>query len=1173
MPQERLQQDKNRQILYPLETIFKASNPANVILFDTNRRHSWEKDKHLETRNLVYIYEPIFSHKGELKDAAKNDSSLWDFEKRMKDYGEIGDSTRMRIIRENEVQRMVEILFTPPTNPEQILKRQQLLEQLSSSDQLDKLIDIKNKTYRLIEGVLDIKSFMNDNDSLIELYYKGEKTIPIMDDAGYFETGEEEPILPMVVESVDEITEGLLAVNKLHELAKSPELKQILFDSSFLADVEDKLKRIVPFDKAEPKEEKYHNGIWRDNGYRYLDEVLSEKIEPYLLRIGATLEFAKKIRDEEWGKVFFDSNKKYGYTEGWNMERKRKGQVCNDSASDAPITILSGANTSGKSFNMKADLLIRLAAQSLGYAPVREGNLSICNNFVFLDRPSTDSDNDLSAFMREIENWKTVIPYLNQNTRLYVDEGYSTTSPQDQARLLLRTASYANKKGGRVMLATHNDTILGIAENDPSMKIYHLETDFGDKGELIRHFKLKEGKNESFALAVAKARNYPENALSEVENYLKQDALMPTISFPLNFPRVESFPADERETMKKQVRTLEGLFPDAPINPIFNLFSQDSDFHINAFFKNLTANKDAFEFTIHDSSELNNALAKMILWNPGLSSSEILERQKMFKDLIQNNNYLNIQEAIENAGALELTLSTIVDATREGINKRLNPFYEKEDSKKQDKPKKEEPTYFSYKDLQAAIAFLRIQQKLLGNDPIFMNLFESLTSFSNTFEIKNKNLNEKTIDGNILDSKFLTSEEKSSFEQYVKQLKTINKLLPTVSLKDINFESIRDELMVLEEHKRGKTKPDEEKKKDLSGMLWQINKLNDLIIGGLPYAFRKIFNDLKKTQDLITKLKATNSIYLHQTANLLEQEANKNKAILEGETFQKSRVIEDALPDSSELSQFNHLDRKSSSIFDLVGIKTKKTKDTPLNETLKNLEALCLFAGIIQNEKLAPVNFNETGEIKLSNMFSIFKQKENEIKNSVAFDPKTERIQLLTGPNGCGKTFYEKGAIAALLMSLATGYAPAENASIPILDSVVYLDRVVQKQDSGFSAFSQEVEYWKELLPLLKSKKAVFAAVDEAFSTTSPVYQGAFTYATISEFLKNGHFLMLATHNHDLVTKLQNIKTQLVNPYHFQFSIENGKINYKYAIKEGHENSYATEVARTMNFPEEIIAL
>ena len=1164
----RSDQGKDNVNLYPLENIFKTSNPASVVLFDANH-HGWGREKHLEMQDIIRTYKPIFSHGSEIGDATKNSLS-WETE--MRDYGEIGDSTKMRIIRSDEAQHMVEILFTPLTNLEQIKKHQQLLEQLSSSDQLDKLISTKNKAYNLITGVKDLCACVGPHFSqepLINLYYEGVTTISTAE-YDFGPQGDEEEILPMVAEGVDRITDGLSAINNLQESIKIPYLKQTLFDPQFITEVEKELKIIVPFDKADPKKEDTHNGIWTNYAYDYLNEILEKKIKPYLLRIGATLEFAKRIRDEKWGKVSFDSNKPYGYTEGWNMERKKKGQVCNDSTSDTPITILSGANTSGKSFNMKADLLIRLAAQSLGYAPLKEGNLPLYKNFVYLDRQSTDSDNDLSAFMREIENWKTVIPYLNQNTRLYVDEGYSTTSPQDQARLLFKTASYANKKGGSVMLATHNDTILGIAENDPNMKIYHLETEFGDKGELIRHFKLKPGRSESFAFAVAKAGNYPENILTEIESYLKQDGLTPTISFPLNFPKVENFFPDERERMKKQLRSLESLFPDAPANPIFHLFSQDPDFSMNTFLKNLTVDKDTFKFTIHDSAELNDALAKMVLWNSGLKSSEILERQKMFDELTQNGNYLNIHEAIENAGTLELTLSTIIDATKEGINKRLNPFDEKEDPKKQDKPRKEESTYFSYRDLQAAIAFLRIQQKLLGNDPSFMNLFESLTSFSSASKIKNKKLNEENTGENILDSKLLTNEEKAAFEQYVKQLKTINKFLPAVPLKDINFESIKEELMVLEEHKRGKAKPDEEKKKDLSGMFWNIGKITDLMIGGIPYALRKISNDLEKTQNLIAKLKAIDSIYLHQAANILVQEISKDRAILKGEVVPEAKAIGETLSDIPMLSQLNHLSRgkKSFSAFDFTDAEAR---NTPFQNTLRNLDAICLFAGIIQSEKLAPVNLNETGEIKLSNMFSIFKQKEKEIKNSISFDPKEERVQLLTGPNGCGKTFYEKGAVASLLMSLATGYSPAESASIPVLDSVVYLDRVVQKQDSELSAFSQEIEYWKVLLPLLKSKRAVFAAVDEAFSTTSPVYQAAFTYAAISEFLKNGHFLMLATHNHDLVTKLQNIKTPLVNPYHFRFSIENGKINYEYAIKEGHENSYATEVARTMNLPEEIV--
>ena len=155
-------------------------------------------------------------------------------------------------------------------------------------------------------------------------------------------------------------------------------------------------------------------------------------------------------------------------------------------------------------------------------------------------------------------------------------------------------------------------------------------------------------------------------------------------------------------------------------------------------------------------------------------------------------------------------------------------------------------------------------------------------------------------------------------------------------------------------------------------------------------------------------------------------------------------------------------------------------------------------------------------------------------------------------------------------MGLATGYAPAENATMPVFDAIVYFDRVVQKQDVELSAFSQELEYWKELLPLLYTKKAVFVAVDEAFSSTSPLYQAAFTYAVVAEFLQSNHFLMLSTHNHDVVEKLKNAQTGLIYPYYFQFSVENGKVIYHYTMSKGHETSHAVEVARTMGLPEGI---
>jgi hypothetical protein len=279
----------NEQVLYPLENILKASNRASVVLFDANN-HSYGRDKHLEMRDMIYIYAPMFGHKGEIRDTTKDTSSLGDdLEKR--EYGEIGDYWRMEYIRKDEAQRMAEILFMPLTNHEQIKKRQQLLEQLSSSDQLDKLISTKNKAYNLIAGVQDLCAYVGPHfseEALINLYYKGVTAISTAEYAFEEQDGEEE-VLPMVVEGVDKISEGLSAMNSLQELATSPFFKQTLFNPLFIPDVEEKLKKIIPFDKTEPKEQ---DEIYEPDDY--LRGILEKKIEPYLLRIGATLEFAKK---------------------------------------------------------------------------------------------------------------------------------------------------------------------------------------------------------------------------------------------------------------------------------------------------------------------------------------------------------------------------------------------------------------------------------------------------------------------------------------------------------------------------------------------------------------------------------------------------------------------------------------------------------------------------------------------------------------------------------------------------------------------------------------------------------------------------------------------------------------------------------------------------------------
>lgn len=1152
-----------------LEQLFTTQNPAAIVMFDLSNGYGIDRRRSLW--DLVSTYKPIFGKKGEVEVSRDggNEGFLWLTQER-RDYGETDDSRRMRWIKENEAETMAKLLFMPSADPEQIRQRQQLLEYLSSSENLDNLIALKNQTYNLIAGIQEIGVYWSiapfSEASLIDLYYDGRKKLPIFEDEYSDEVIDEEEILPLISTAVDMINTGIGSIKDLSTTIATQQdspLQQALSDiPSFMAGIEKELAYAIPFDKAETPEPKHYEVSG------HLWDLLREKVEPYLFRVGATLELARRVRDEGWGKVSSDSNKPYGYAGGWNLERSKSKQVHNDSPIEVPVVLLSGANTSGKSFTMKSDFLIRIAAQSLGYAPVNEANLPLCKSFVYLDRTSGDPENNLSAFMREVENWKIALSSVGSNSRLYVDEGYSTTSPQDQARLLLATAAYIRKGGGSVMLATHNDVMLSLAEQNPNMAIYHLQTTVGDNGKLIRYFRLQPGINESLALAVAEARNFPRNTMGFVEDYLHQEVPLSKTLRGCTYPAVEHFSAEEREQRKRQPSTLESLFPNAPENPVFHLFSLDPDFRVEALLRHLMPSESVFPFTVFESGELGELLGQMILWNPELLPAEIFERQKMFSELLQGTNYQDIHKAIEKIAFLEETFTMVAKHTKDGINKGLNPFQKEEPRKTGQFYQQEEETpkiEFSYESLQAAIAFLGIQQKLLGDNFHFGNLLEDSIALANALNMTREEQTKEVVESGVL-----TEEQTATFEHLIVTLRDINGVLPSISFKDIRLGEIQEELTILETYQRGgESHSVEQKGEKKSGMMWLLGEMLDLAGGGLPYAIQKLPNDLESAESLVTQLKTSNSVYLYQAANLIQQQIDKYRAVLQGNANEEEikEIPASVLPDRNTLSQFDHLGRRSFFSTYLSGMKGK---DSIFRGTIKRLDALCLFANIIQDEDLAPVDFNDTGEVRLLNAFSIFKKKEEEVKNGVSLNAENERIELLTGPNGSGKTFYEKGVVGSVLMGLATGFAPAENASIPVFDAVAYLDRVVEKQDVRLSAFSQELEYWKELLPLLHTKKAVFTAVDEAFSSTSPFYQAAFTYAVIAEFLQSSHFLMLSTHNHDVVERLRNAQTGLIHPYHFQFSIENGKVVYHYTKHKGHETSHAVEVARTLGLPEAI---
>lgn len=1178
---------------YPtLEKLFSTDNAARIVILES--AGNGYRDPRISIDTLADRYSGVFGKTEAPRKRKSHDLTLdnlfEDYQDELSDHAKSGDSYIMETVRKREANFMAKVLFSPSKDPEQVRQRQELIGRLASSDQLDDLIDMKDQTWQVFEGLWNFRQMLGnyrwEDTSLIEHYYAGTEFVPVL--ADQYDRGsevlEKDDVMEIVGETVDRINEGLVGFTKLGEAfanLKDPFIRQAFSGiPTDIARLQQEMATLIPFDKKPAEKDKYYPEAKRDE----LEELF-KSVEPYFFSFSAVLEFAKKIRDEGWQPVSFDASKPYRYAGGWNLEESKYSQIHNDGSVDAPITILSGANTSGKSFTMKSDFLIRVAAQSLGFAPVRSGNLPHFDSFIFLDRAATDPQNDLSAFMREIENWKLALQDVNSKTRLYVDEGYSTTSPHDQASLLLATAGYIQERGGSVMLATHNDLLLDIAEQNPHMRVYNLQTEVGANGELVRHFKLQPGRSESLSYAVARARQFPQTALAAVSEYLQRGRIEPSVLSGIDYPKLAAKTPEQREQEKQIVSTLAQLFPNEPRNPLFQLFSLDHEMKPHGLLWHVARNMREETGGMHDPGELRTLIGQMILWQPSHTPEEILERQRMFEELTKDGIYAKLPAMVGQIGFLEETVALVGKYAKEGVNKGLNPaqFSNEEIAKiVNDIDYHIGPTQLD-KLIKAIDAYLSIQVKLFGDLPAVSDLrnhYAILGEVNNALIQRWQSWREnpltdeeqekvKAVIGNNTENpaKTLTAKDlQIAAIQTVASLREVSNQLPAVGVRNLPLSDIAEELDVLETYHRGGEKK-EERRNNRSGMMWKIMEVLDLMSGGLPMAVGRLPIMMDNAQSLVQTLKSTDSVYLHQAANLIEGQLVKHEAILAGEAEAVVKEEMQSTIPGDAVSPFNHLSRSSGSLF----FGRREAKATPFKAALEQVEALAMFADIIDKQGFAKVKFNDTGEVHFRNAFSVFKDRSEEVANDIDFSPNTTRVQLLTGPNGSGKTFYEKGAVAGVLMALATGYAPAEEATMPVFDTVTYLDRVIEKQDSNYSAFSQELEYWKELLGVLSSRKAAFAVVDEAFSTTSPEYQAAFTSAIVAEVLNSPHFLMLSTHNHDAVSSLTGDGIPLIKPSHFVFDIKDHQIKYHYHLQEGHQTSHAVEVARTMGLPEEIL--
>lgn len=652
----------------------------------------------------------------------------------------------------------------------------------------------------------------------------------------------------------------------------------------------------------------------RDGGT--INELLAnlKSLTESVNNISAFLTFSSLAINDEYTKANFDETKPAGYKKGWLFtERKKarksyfreeeeKDQVLNDGPSDIPVAVLTGSNMSGKSHYLKQNFFIQLLGQSFGYVPAESANLHIYSHIAYLDRPSTDSYNDLSAFGKEIENWKPVVKQTSNKSIIFVDEGYSTTSPEGQAQFLKATGRFIKDKSAHLMIATHNEEFIKALDNDKESKLYHFGINInGDQIEFLH--KLREGSSDSRALEVAQALGLPKNIINRAKEFLDGNSRPVTPNPERKAPLIIRYTEKEREELKKKTGDFLGVFPagnaldikgdgrmtwryknseqsgnpESLPEPIFKRFSKDRD-----FFSSFSPMAGADYGEIKNSRYLKGIRELLI---KGLSNDpkEILERQKMFKELVSSPKLReSINKDLSGIGDLMYAFENINKVELDGFNLQfLNSFVLNGDYEVYFKEELEmflgilemnlKLTGLSYKDIQITEEIQSIQAILALYEEYDALLKEDDYSKERTKARQKamKKIPEK------LDA--ITGEKNKrkygyhSIINFAKHLKPIaekinkkaQKNIPKISLFDKEkWPIIREEIE--------KIYPLVEKGLERGmGLVY-----NDHSIG--MYYMRSLLKEENYSQKLIEDLKSADSVHLHQFGNYFEKFLKKS---------------------------------------------------------------------------------------------------------------------------------------------------------------------------------------------------------------------------------------------------------------------------------------------------------
>jgi len=189
------------------------------------------------------------------------------------------------------------------------------------------------------------------------------------------------------------------------------------------------------------------------------------------------------------------------------------------------------------------------------------------------------------------------------------------------------------------------------------------------------------------------------------------------------------------------------------------------------------------------------------------------------------------------------------------------------------------------------------------------------------------------------------------------------------------------------------------------------------------------------------------------------------------------------------------------------------------------------------------------------------------LENAVRNDFTLEQRAMITGANASGKSTFMKAVAINAILAQTIHTCVAEYFALPrlyVMTSMALRDDIL----TGESYYIREVKYLKRMLGEKKENMATLCVIDEILKGTNTQERLSASSAILSYLAGTGHFVLIATHDMELVQDMKGNYEQ----YYFESQITEEDIRFDYRIRKGiGGKSNAIALLELLDFPKEVI--